>query len=106
MLAVLVAIFSTVLPSFLINAALGRIGAPAVAALGLLGPVSTIAAAILILNEPFGLVDAGGTTLVIIGIGLYTLLDQRQKKRQAVILPPAGAPEPLKAARSHEPKQS
>lgn len=80
-LGVLIAVFATVLPSFLMNAAIGRIGATSNAMIGTLSPLATVVMAVFILGEPFGLIDAIGTTLVIVGIGAYTVLDSRGKGR-------------------------
>lgn len=83
-------LISTILPSFLINIAMARIGAQAVASLGMLGPVATIIAAIILLGEPFGPIDALGTVLTITGIGLYTFYDRRAKASLKVTDPAAG----------------
>ena len=74
------AVFCTLLPSFFINMAIGRIGAQTVAMLGMVGPLATIVAAIVVLGEPFGLWDAVGTVLTLAGIALYTL--SRDRPRQ------------------------
>ena len=74
----LLAIGATVLPSFLLNAALQRISAQANATIGTLSPVITILLAVLILGEPFSIVDACGTVLVIAGVGWFTLADRRR----------------------------
>lgn len=78
-LAGLIAIFSTVLPSFMLNAAIGLVGPQAVSVIGTLSPVATIVMAIIILAEPFTGTDALGTALVIAGVGLYTWYDTRKK---------------------------
>ncbi|NNC38564.1 MAG: DMT family transporter [Acidimicrobiales bacterium] len=83
MLGFSIALFSTILPSFLINIALGRIGAQAVAMFGMLSPLATIFFAIIWLGEPFGPLDALGTGLTIFGIGLYTWIDKRSKAKFA-----------------------
>lgn len=75
-LGVALAFISTLIPSFLVNIAIGRIGAQATATLGLLSPIATIVFAIMWLGEPFGPMDGLGTTLTIIGIGLYTYWNQ------------------------------
>ena len=75
----LLGVFSTVLPSFMLNAALERIGAEAVAMIGTLSPAATIVMAIFILGEPFTLTDALGTVLVIAGVGLFTWHDGRRR---------------------------
>lgn len=79
LLGVLIAIFATVLPSFLMNAAIGRIGATSNAMIGTLSPLATVVMAVFILGEPFGPIDAIGTALVILGIGAYSVLDARAK---------------------------
>jgi drug/metabolite transporter (DMT)-like permease len=73
----LLAIGATVVPSFLLNAALQRISAQANATIGTLSPVVTIALAILILREPVTWTDAAGSALVIAGVGWFTLGDRR-----------------------------
>lgn len=68
-----IAVFSTIIPSFLLNAALDRLGPQTLAMLGTLSPVYTIFMAVMLLGEPFGISDAVGTLLVIAGIALYTV---------------------------------
>lgn len=72
-----IALISTLLPSFLINIALGRIGAQMVAVIGMVSPLSTILLAVTLLGEPFGFIDALGTAITILGIGLFTWFDRR-----------------------------
>ena len=74
-IAAMIAIFSTVLPSFFVNFAIGRIGAQKVAVMAMIGPLVTIAAAIFILKEPFGLWDGLGTMVTLSGIALYLFSD-------------------------------
>lgn len=76
-IAAMLAIFATVVPSFLINAGLGRIGPQATAMIGTLSPLFTILLAVVILGEPFTLMNAIGTLLVLVGIGYYTWADMR-----------------------------
>jgi drug/metabolite transporter (DMT)-like permease len=77
-LSAVMAIASTVLPSFMISAALGRVGAQAVSMIGTISPVATIVMAMAFLDEPFTAADAAGTALVIAGIGLFTYQDTRR----------------------------
>jgi len=70
-LGLIIAVFSTLLPSFFMNIAIGRIGAQRVAMLGMFGPLATIVAAIWVLGEPFGVWDAVGTGITVAGIALY-----------------------------------
>jgi drug/metabolite transporter (DMT)-like permease len=65
----LLAVFSTVIPSFMISAAIARIGAIQASAVGMLGPVFTIALAIHFLGEPFTVMIAIGALLVLLGVG-------------------------------------
>jgi drug/metabolite transporter (DMT)-like permease len=74
---VLLAIGATVLPSFLLNAALQRISAQANAVIGTLSPVVTILLAVIVLGEHFSLIAACGTALVIAGVGWFTLADRK-----------------------------
>ncbi|KKC24339.1 DMT family transporter [Sphingomonas sp. SRS2] len=78
LLILMLAIFSTVVPTFMMSAGTARIGAQGTAIISTLSPVVTIVLAILILAEPFGLPEAAGTLLVIGGVGLFTLLDSRK----------------------------
>jgi drug/metabolite transporter (DMT)-like permease len=78
-LSCLMAVISTVLPSFMINSALERIGAQPVSVIGTVSPVATIFMAVLLVGEAFTMTDALGTALVIGGVGLYTWYDSRQK---------------------------
>ena len=74
-----IALLSTLLPSFLVNIALGRIGAQAVATLGMISPIATVIVAIIWLGEPFGWADGVGTALTILGIGLFLASSRRDK---------------------------
>ena len=76
-----IALFSTLIPSFFVNVAIGRVGPQAVATIGMLSPIATVAAAVAVLGEPFGVVDAIGTAITIAGIGLYTMFDRRAKRQ-------------------------
>lgn len=69
----LLAIFSTVIPSFMISEAIARLGPAQTGIIGSLGPVFTIALAVWILAEPFTLSHLIGFTLVMIGVGVLTL---------------------------------
>jgi drug/metabolite transporter (DMT)-like permease len=76
-------ICSTVLPSFMMNAAIARIGARANSSTAAFGPLLTIAFAILVLGEPFTLFHALGTALVILGATLFTRAEQRLRAQVA-----------------------
>lgn len=74
------AIGATVLPSYLINFALSRISAQANAVIGFINPIITLALSGLILREVITGADIVGTALVLLGVGLYSWLDQRKVK--------------------------
>ena len=64
------AVFCTVVPSFMLSEAIARIGAGRTSAAGNIGPVVTAGAAVFVLNEPFGPAQAGGLVLITLGVGL------------------------------------
>ncbi|WAC48780.1 DMT family transporter [Asticcacaulis sp. SL142] len=72
------AIGATVLPSYLINFALSRISSQANAVIGFINPVITLILSGLILREVITASDIAGTALVLLGVGLYSWLDQRK----------------------------
>jgi drug/metabolite transporter (DMT)-like permease len=71
--AIVMAIFSTVLPTFMTAEALKRIGANQVAILGALGPVSTIFFGFVGLDERMTWLQLAGTALVLVGVVLVSL---------------------------------
>ena len=62
------ALFSTVLPVWLLSEAIRRIGAGPVALTGSLGPMVTLLLAWLLLDETVGVVQLAGAALVIAGV--------------------------------------
>ena len=76
-LGIALAFFSTLLPSFMVNLAISKVGPQATSAVGMIAPISTILLAIYILGEPFAWIDAVGTLITVGGIGLYTYFDKR-----------------------------
>jgi drug/metabolite transporter (DMT)-like permease len=89
---VALAVFATIVPSFMMSAGTARIGAQGTAIISTLSPVVTILLAILLLGEPFGPPEAAGTALVIGGVGLFSLIDGRRARRAAEIAAPAAEP--------------
>jgi drug/metabolite transporter (DMT)-like permease len=71
--------FATVLPSFLVNAGLSRISPQSTSMIATISPLITISLAVWILGEPFTLVDAIGSAMVIAGVGFYALTDVKSK---------------------------
>lgn len=85
MLGLVLAVFSTLIPSFMVNIAINRIGAQATATLGLLSPIATIFFAVVWLGEPFGFYDGLGTMMTLIGIGFYSWYSRRDSSDAAKI---------------------
>ncbi|HEV7329663.1 MAG TPA: DMT family transporter [Flavisolibacter sp.] len=75
---ILLAVFATVIPSFLLAHGMKRIGSNNVAIISSIGPVSTILQAHWILNEPILTEQIIGTTLVITGILLLSWKPQKK----------------------------
>ncbi|MFA6972113.1 MAG: DMT family transporter [Gallionella sp.] len=67
------AIFSTVLPVFLLSYAIRRIGSGSASLIGSIGPVSTIYMAYLFLNESISLLQISGSTLVLAGVLIISM---------------------------------
>jgi drug/metabolite transporter (DMT)-like permease len=67
------AIFSTVLPTYLVAEAIKRIGANRTALVGSLGPLFTIAFGYWLLDEPVHVIQLSGAALVLAGVTLVTL---------------------------------
>jgi len=72
-LALAMAIFSTVLPTWLIAESIRRMGANASSFVGSLGPVFTIGLGALILGEPLHWIQLAGAALVLTGVTLVTV---------------------------------
>lgn len=66
----ILAFVCTVIPSFMINEAIMRIGATRTTVIGSVGPVLTMILAIMILNEPSSVYHFAGMAVAIIGVGL------------------------------------
>jgi drug/metabolite transporter (DMT)-like permease len=73
LIAMAMALVSTVLPTLLIAEAIRRIGADRTSLVGSLGPVFTIALGYWILAEPVYAVQLAGAALVLTGVTLVTL---------------------------------
>ena len=77
-LSIGVALFSTVLPVFMLGWAIHRIGSGTTSLIGAIGPVSTLAMAWLILGEQLSLIQIFGAGLVLVGVLIVSL---NSKKR-------------------------
>lgn len=73
-------VFGTVLPSFLMNMGMARIGARATASTAAFGPVVSIIMAVAILSEPFTIFHGIGTAMVLLGSVLFTRAERRARQ--------------------------
>ena len=72
-LSLAMALLSTVIPSYLVSAAIKQLGASNFSIIGSLGPISTIILANIFLDERLTLLQLGGTVIVIIGVLIVSL---------------------------------
>lgn len=79
LLGLMLGIFGTVLPSFLLNAGIARIGPRATSSTASFGPIITIVLAVFILGEDFTLFHAIGTALVLFGSSLFARIENRSQ---------------------------
>jgi drug/metabolite transporter (DMT)-like permease len=79
-LSLAMAVFSTVLPTWLIAEAVRRLGANTSSLIGSLGPVFTIGLGAMILGEAVGWVQLVGAALVLAGVMLVTLRPARRSE--------------------------
>ncbi|MCB1517302.1 MAG: DMT family transporter [Hyphomicrobiaceae bacterium] len=70
-------IVGTILPSFMLNAAIHRVGARVTSATGTFGPIMTIALAVIVLKEPFTIFHAAGAALVVLGAVLFSRAERK-----------------------------
>lgn len=76
-LSIAMAVFSTVLPVFLLSFAIRRIGSGNTSLIGSIGPVSTILMAYVILGEHISLMQIAGSLLVLGGVLVISLNSKR-----------------------------
>lgn len=67
-IAAIMAIFSTVMPSFLMNAGIQRIGAGSASIISSIGPIGTLILAFFLLGEAMTWTQLAGTFLVLVGV--------------------------------------
>ncbi len=77
LLSLTMAVFSTVLPTYLIAEAIKRMGANRTSLLGSMGPLFTIWLGSWLLDEPVHAIQLVGAALVLAGVGLVTLRPAR-----------------------------
>jgi drug/metabolite transporter (DMT)-like permease len=68
---------ATILPSFILSAALARISAAANGVIGMVSPLATIVFAAIFLGETLGPAEWSGTGLVLLGVALFVLAERR-----------------------------
>ncbi len=76
-LALAMAVFSTLLPVFLLSHAIRRIGSGSTSLIGSIGPVSTLAMAYVFLQERVSPLQAAGSALVLAGVVIVSLHSRR-----------------------------
>ena len=81
-LSLAMAVFSTVVPTWLIAEAVRRLGANTSSLIGSLGPVFTIGLGAMILAEPVTWIQLAGAALVLAGVTLVTLKPARPSDRE------------------------
>ena len=69
-LALMLAIISTVIPAFLMNAGIRRVGASSASIMSSIGPISTLIIAYFLLDETINSIQLIGTALVVLGVYL------------------------------------
>ncbi|WP_101760135.1 DMT family transporter [Oceanicoccus sp. KOV_DT_Chl] len=67
-LTLIIAIFCTVLPSFMLSAGIQRVGATTAGTIGSLGPIATLALAVMLLDEVLTITQLLGFVVVMIGV--------------------------------------
>lgn len=77
-LSIVMAIFSTVLPVFMLSFAIRRIGSGNASLIGTIGPVSTIYMAYVFLGEHISLLQIAGSVLVLCGVLMISLNRKRE----------------------------
>lgn len=77
-LSIAMAIFSTVLPVFLLSYAIHRIGSGSASLIGSIGPVSTIFMAYLFLNESMSWLQIAGSSLVLCGVLIISMNSKKE----------------------------
>ena len=80
-LSIAMAIFSTVLPVFLLSYAIKRIGSGNSSLIGSAGPVVTIALAYVFLNEGVSLLQIAGSSLVLAGVIVVSLNSNKSQPK-------------------------
>jgi len=78
------AIFATVLPTFMMSEGIKRIGAGNTAIFGGIGPISTIILAAIILDEHFSFWQYVGSALVLFGVYILSVNTKKRKQKAKI----------------------
>lgn len=76
-MAFALAVLCTVLPLFLLNAAMKTLSAQSSSVIGMLSPLALVAMAYWFLGESLSILDSIGALLVIVGVGLSSWVESR-----------------------------
>lgn len=76
-LGIMMAVFSTIIPSYIVSAAIARLGASNFSIIASLGPISTILLAYFFLDESLTMIQIIGTAVVIIGVYCIVLVKEK-----------------------------
>ena len=87
-ISLVMAVFSTVLPTWLIAESVRRMGANTASLVGALGPIFTIGLGATILGEPIAGVQIAGAVLVLAGVLLVTLKRPSFVQRRLAVMAP------------------
>jgi drug/metabolite transporter (DMT)-like permease len=68
LICIIMAVFSTIIPSYLVSAAIAKLGASSFSIIASLGPVSTILLAYFLLGENLSIIQIIGAAIVIFGV--------------------------------------
>jgi len=79
-LSLAMAIFSTVLPVFMLSFAIRRVGSGNASLIGTVGPVSTIYMAYVFLGEHISMLQIAGSVLVLCGVLIVSMNSRREMK--------------------------
>ena len=78
-LGFLMAVVSTLIPSFLVSLAIKKLGSSNFSIIGSVGPISTIILAYLFLDERLSLLQLIGASIVLIGVGIISVSKRKKK---------------------------
>jgi drug/metabolite transporter (DMT)-like permease len=80
-LSIAMAIFSTVMPVFMLSYAIHRIGSGSSSLIGSVGPIATIGLAYVFLHEPITFLQIAGTILVLAGVLMISLNSTKTRSK-------------------------